>query len=629
MQKRGEKRKKKSRKTLTERIRKRIVRGVYFLYIAFLGISIWLVYVSFIEGKEYKKKALNQQVYTSKEISYKRGRITDRKGVVLAQSISVYNLVLEPARLAKKENYKRPTLEMVHKYFDISMEELEMIVSEKPNSYYVVLKKDVSYDEKLAFEEEVSIFNNRDKTGENEVEREEKIIGYWFEEHYKREYPRKTVASDVIGFTNLGNEGSWGIEEYYNEKLNGRNGKRYGYFNADMEIEETELEAKNGYHITTFLDSDAQKKTEDIIADYMKREGADNVGVLIMNPNNGEIYVMASDKQIDLNEPRNLEAFYKKEKLDTMKDEEKIDVLNGIWSNFCISYSYEPGSTFKPFTVAACLEQKVSKESENFLCDGFATVADRKIHCVKRDGHGPISLSESLEFSCNDVMMQISAKLGRKEFSKYQSRFGIGTKTGIDLPGESVGLVYREEQLNPVELATCSFGQGVSTTMIQIAAGISSIINGGTYYRPRIVKEITNDTGLVIEKYNPIIMRKTVTSKTADFIKKSLYKTVEEGTAKKAKVSGYQVGGKTGTAQKTERVKNIGIVRSEKNYVLSFVGFAPYDKPEALIYVVIDEPKVEEQAKSSAATIMGNEIVKEVFPILGVYSEKVEEKEEK
>ena len=251
---------------------------------------------------------------------------------------------------------------------------------------------------------------------------------------------------------------------------------------------------------------------------------------------------------------------------------------------------------------------------------------DRRIRCVKRDGHGIITLSGSLEQSCNDVMMQIVSKLGRKQFARYQELFGIGSKTGIDFPGETVGLAYKEEQLNPVELATSSFGQGVSVTMIEMVSSFSSLINGGTYYRPHLAKELVNDDGIVVEKNIPVVMKKTVTKETSEFIREALYKTVEEGTGRRAKTDGYKLAGKTGTAQKLDKVDG-RTVRSDKNYVISFIGCAPYDNPQAVVYVVVDQPNVSDQSTSGIASILAKEVVEKVFRVLGVYPEKMNKPE--
>ena len=601
-----------------------IMTGAAFA-LCFVGIIAAVVSVAYGNGDVYKKKYLKQQTYNSKSIICKRGDISDRRGVALAKSVLVYNFVLEPRIILSKEaDYREPTVKLISEYFGIPKGELNELINSNADSMYQVIKKEVSYDEKEKFIEEVNKFNNRNTKKENETTAHNMIAGYSFESYYKRTYPLKTVASDIVGFTYSGDTAEWGLEGYYNSKLNGKNGVRYGYFNSNMELEETEIEAKNGLNMVTTIDSDAQKITEDIIADYQKREGAENVGIIVMNPNNGEIYVMASNKGYDLNNPRDLSGYFSEEEIAAMDDKKKLEELSGIWKNYCVSDIYEPGSTFKPFTVAACLEENVVKKKEEFYCDGFEEILGQRIRCAKRDGHGMISLSGSLEQSCNDVMMQIVRRLGRKEFARYQNIFGIGSRTGIDFPGETTGLAYNEEQLNPVELATSSFGQGVSVTMIQMAAGFSSLVNGGTYYKPHLVKEFVDDDGVVVEKNEPVVMKKTVTEETSKFIQKSLYETIERGTGWRAKTAGYKVAGKTGTAQKLDIV-NGRKVRSNTNYVLSFIGCAPYDNPQAVVYVVVDQPKVEDQTATGSASALAGEVVDKVFKVLGVYPEKVKE----
>ena len=606
-------------------IKKKIIMTGAIFAVAFVGISAAVINVAHGKGDGYKKKYLAQQTYSSNPIIAKRGDILDRRGVALAKSVLVYNFVLAPKIILSKEgDYKEPTVKLVSEYFGIPADEIKQIIESNPGSMYYVVKKEISYDDKEKFIAAANEFNNRDTGKDKEDTVNDMVAGYSFEGYYKRIYPLKNVTSDVIGFTYSGDTAEWGIEGYYNSKLNGKNGVRYGYFNSNLELEETEVEAKNGLNIVTTIDSDAQRLTEDIIADYQKREGAKNVGIIVMNPNNGEIYVMASDKGYDLNNPRDLTPYFKQTEIDAMSDDKKLEELSGIWKNYCTSDIYEPGSTFKPFTVAACLEKNVIKKNDKFYCDGFEDVMDRRIRCVKRDGHGVITLSESLEKSCNDVMMQIVRKLGKKDFARYQELFGIGSRTGIDFPGETTGLAYKEEQLNPVELATSSFGQGVSVTMIQMAAGFSSIINGGIYYKPHLVKELVNDAGVVVEKNEPVIMKKTVTKDTAEFIQKALYKTVEEGTGWRAKTPGYKLAGKTGTAQKLDNIDG-KMVRSETNYVLSFIGCAPYDNPQAVVYVVVDQPKIKDQTATGVASALAGEVVDKVFKVLGVYPEKVKE----
>lgn len=620
---------KRMRVSPTRVLRKKTTLLVIIFLILFIIVTIRTIWLVYGTGDTYKNRYLSQQTYMSNPIFYKRGDIKDRRGIFLAKSVMVYNLILEPkVILEKEEKYKVPSVRKISEMSGYTVDELNKIIDENPESGYQLLKKDISYEDMKKYKDEITKYNNRDRKKDNKNEQTYTIVGYYFEPYYKREYPLKEVASDIIGYTNSENVGGWGIEGYYNSKLNGKNGIRYKYFDDTNEPEETEIEPKNGLNAITTIDATAQKITEDIIANYQKRENAKNVAILVMNPNNGEIYIMASDKGYDLNNPRRLSKYYSKKEISKMNDKQQVDALNKIWRNYCVSDVFEPGSTFKPFTVAACLEKGVVKEKDKFYCDGKEKIADWTIHCVKREGHGMLTLSESLEKSCNDVMMQISRKLGREEFARYQELFGIGSKTGVDLPGETIGISYNEERLNPVELATNSFGQGVSVTMVQMAAGFSSLVNGGTYYKPHVVKELVNDEGIVVENNLPIIMKKTVTKRTSDFIKKSLYKTVEEGTGKRVKTEGYKIAGKTGTAQKLEKV-NGRTVRSDKNYVLSFIGCIPYKKPEAVIYVVVDQPEVRQQSLSGAAMELAKEVISKTFKVIGIYPEEKPVKNDK
>lgn len=601
-------------KNFTIKMQAKLVLVFCIIMLFFLAVMGRLIYLNYAKGTGYAKKVLSQQTYVSSVIPYRRGDITDRKGTLFATSEKVYNLIIEPKTiLSKEEYYKEPTFSTLMEVFGFSREELNQILIDRPSSQYVVIKKEVTYEEKCAFEEAAAARAAQIK--KNYVQ------GVWFEAQYRRDYPLGTVASDLIGFTSAGNVGNWGVEGYYNDSLNGTNGREYGYFDSELNLEDIVKDAVNGYNVTTTLDADAQRAVENIIAEYQEREGAENVGVIVMNPDTGEIYVMASDKGYDLRNPWDLSGYYTEAEIDAMSEEEQLNALNGIWRNYCISDSFEPGSTFKPFTVSSCLEQGIVGKYQNFICDGHEEIGGRRMHCVKRTGHGDLSLKESLMVSCNDVMMQISAALGRTEFNRYQRLFGMGNRTGIDLQGEGFGLIFTEEQLNPQELATSSFGQGLTVTMIQMVSGFSSLVNGGYYYQPHIMKELTTDAGLTVEEYKPTLMKKTVTKETSDFIREALLATVEEGSAKKAQAAGYQVGGKTGTAQKHPR--------TDENYVVSFIGFTPYENPEAVVYVVIDQPHVEDQTKCTSATEMASRVISEVLPILGIYpTEPIEKPEE-
>jgi stage V sporulation protein D (sporulation-specific penicillin-binding protein) len=336
-----------------------------------------------------------------------------------------------------------------------------------------------------------------------------------------------------------------------------------------------------------------------------------------MNPNNGEIYAMASNKAYDLNNPTDLSSFYTKKEIKGMAEDEKMEALNKIWRNFTLNDAFEPGSTFKPVTIAAALEEGIVSTNETFICDGLEVVDGHIIKCSKRTGHGEITLQEALMKSCNDAMMQIVAKEGKKLFYNYQNFLGLGDKTGIDLPGEANGILMPKKDRVASALATNSFGQNFTSTMVQMAAAYSSLINGGYFYQPHVAKEIINDKGATVKAFDKILIRKTVSEETSDFIKEAMFQTVEAGTAKYAQVPGYTVGGKTGTAQK--------LPRSDRTYIVSFIGNVPADNPEIVIYVAIDEPQnVLIQADSSLATKLTSKILAEVLPFLEIYPSEEE-----
>ena len=323
---------------------------------------------------------------------------------------------------------------------------------------------------------------------------------------------------------------------------------------------------------------------------------------------------MASNPAYDLNNPRDLEKFYTKKEIKAMNEEEKMNALYDIWRNYATSCMYEPGSTFKPITLAGSFEEGRLHGNETYYCDGYENILGVDIACSKTSGHGNITLKEALMYSCNDALMQIAKKEGRSNFSKYQENFGLGKKTGIDLPGEAEGLIFTKDKLNPLELATSSFGQGEQVTMVQMVAAFSSIINGGSYYQPHVVKQVQNEKGGIVKEIEGTLLKKTVSKKTSDTIKDYLYETVNNGTAKSAKIPGISIGGKTGTGET--------LPRGNHKYLVSFIGFAPVEDPSMVIYVIVEEPNVAMQADSSIATKMANRIMKKVLPFLDIYPEK-------
>lgn len=592
-------RKAKPIKKFTNRMSARLMLVFAIVLVLMSLLIVRIVELNRTDGVRYEKRVLSQQTYTSRAIPFQRGSILDRNGTVLAYSEKVYNVVLDVYYALSDDKYSEATKKAIVSSFEgVTEKDIDNLYTKKQSSRYSVIKKSITYENMEKFKE----LEKKDKN----------IQGVWFEEDYKRKYPYKTLASVVLGFTTNGSIGNWGIEQFYNDTLNGTNGIEFGYIDSDLKLERTVKPSINGNSIVSTIDANVQKAVQEHINAFNEEYGSRNMGVLVMNPNNGEILAMASNADYDLNNPTDLTPFYTKEEIDKMSDKEKTDALSKVWRNYTISDAYEPGSTFKPFTIAAGLEENIIKPDDTYYCDGVEVVGGTPIHCSNRYGHGEITLTQALMLSCNDALMQIGAKEGGNLFYGYQKYFGFGVKTGIDLPGEAIGQLIEKNKLNPVELATSSFGQSFTTSMVQLASGFSSLVNGGYYYQPHVMKEVLNASGGMVSAYDKKLVKLSVSSATSDFLRNALYMTVQEGTAKGAQVPGYKVGGKTGTAQKYPR--------AAKTYLVSFVGCVPTDNPQVVIYVVIDEPQnVIKQADSKLATTAAGEILKEILPLLGIY----------
>ena len=565
------------------------------------GVLLFKIYrINSKDGDRYRKEALSQQSYTNTVLNYQRGDVKDRNNTTLAVSVRKYDLVLEPRTLGKDEKKKQATVDAIAKTFGVAASVVEEVIQKKPNSMYEHID---SLKELPA--KKVDKFKKQIK--------KERLEGVWFEEVYKRNYPLKTVGASIIGFMNSNNQGTYGVEEQYNSVLNGTTGREYGYFDSNMNLQRTIKEAKDGNSVVLTIDANVQKIIEDEIADFQKNgTGAKTIAMMVINPKNGEILAMASNSTFDLNDPQNLASMYSEQKIAAMTDKEKNENLLSMWSNFCVGSAYEPGSTFKPFTIAAALDENIISGKSTFQCNGVKKVADREIHCSNRNGHGMLDLRHALMESCNAALMDIGLGLGRNKFSKYNKLYGFGQRTGVDLPGETSGLIHTKEELNPVELATSSFGQTQTVTMVQMLSGFSSLINGGNYYQPHLVKEIQNSNGDVVKTIDPVVVKRTTSEDTSSKLRSYLKSTVEEGTAAPAQVKGYSIGGKTGTAEKRPV--------SAKKYLVSFIGCEPAEDPEVAYYVIIDEPHVKDQAHSTYATEFSSKVMKRVLPFLGQYA---------
>lgn len=609
----------------SKKMQKKLVVLFVIIALLLLGLIVRLMYIEHTSGKKYEKKVLSQQKYDSTVIPYQRGNITDCKGTILATSVDVYNVILDCKVLNSDSADIDPTIDALITCFpQLNETDLRNLITDKPKSQYNVLAKKLSYEEIQAFEDMQAAEKEASDKKSGDAEKKGKINGVWFEKEYQREYPYGSLASAVVGFTTSGNLGMNGVENSYNSVLNGTNGREYGYLNSDSNFEKTVIDAQNGNDVTLTIDANIQKIVEDKIAAFEEeyrdaaREGAGSkhVGVIVMNPQNAEVLAMANYPNYDSSNPRDLSAYYTQEEIDAMDDDTELDALNQLWSNFCITYTYEPGSTVKPFTVACGLDTGTLDPNRTFICDGYETISGHDIHCVNTNGHGLETVEDALKNSCNDALMQMSYDIGPENFSKYQQIFGFGTKTNIDLPGEARtdSLIYTEDQLSTINLATNSFGQNFNVTMIQVASAFSSIINGGNYYQPHVVKKITDENGNVIQEDNGTLLKKTVSSSTSELLKQYLYATVSDGTGKYAKVPGYSMGGKTGTAQK--------LPRGQGNYLVSFIGFAPVDNPQLLVYVVVDEPNAEEEFHSTFAQEIAKGIFEETLPYLNIYPDE-------
>ncbi len=600
--------------------------------LAFVGLGIRITVINASQGNQYSKQVLSQsqQKYDSRVIPFKRGDITDRNGVVLATSEKVYKVILDCKVVNTKEEYVEPTIKALVDVMGLDEETVRKKLEDETtkDSQYQILQSNVSINQKKAFEDytDVSGEEAKEKLTKEEIAERSNIKGVWFEEDYRRVYPLNSTASHLVGFTYTGNSADWGIEGYYSSTLNGVNGRQFGYYNSDADVEQNIIDPINGNSVESTIDLNIQQVVEKYISNFMDgmangprgAEGAANVGVIVANPKNGEILAMATDNPYDLNDPRDLTSYYSQDEINGMDNDTMLENLYGIWKNYCISDAFEPGSTVKPLTIGAALDADVVQPSDTFVCDGYQMFGGTRIRCAIYPGaHGTETLSDLIKHSCNDGLMQIGALLGPEEFLKYQKIFNFGATTGIDLPGEATGILHTEESLSSgsTELASASFGQGYTCTMIQEIAAICSVINGGYYYQPHVVSKILNEDGDVIKDVQPVVTKQTVSSDVSALIRQYMGTVMEsDGTGAAAKVDGYSMGGKTGTAQKYPR--------EEKKYLVSFIGFAPLDDPQVVVYVVVDEPNTEYQADSLYAQYIYKGVMTEILPYLNIFQDE-------
>ena len=592
--------------------------SILFLLVL-IALVILLGVITFINlksGDRYKKQVLSQaqQKYESRTIPSKRGSIYDSNGNLLAVSNKVYNVILDCQAVNSDSDYMDPTVKALVDIFGIDEGDIRTrLTSESTkDSQYQILKKQVSMDDKQAFEDYCD--TSAEDLSAKEIEERRNVQGVWFEEDYLRVYPYNETACDTLGFTFSRDTADYGIEGYYNSTLTGTDGRQYGYLNDDSTVEQTIIEAQDGNSLELSLDLGTQQIVEKWVNAFMESTGAKNIGVIVEDPSNGEILAMDGGDRYDLNDPRDLSSLYSQEEIKAMNDEDMMDALTSMWNNFCVTDIYEPGSVVKPIVMAAALEQGKISTTDTFYCDGFQNFGVpgniTTIKCANVDGHGTETLAEVIANSCNDAMMQIGAAMGVDNFLRAQSTFNFGSRTGIDLPNEGYGIMHTKETMKETELACSAFGQGFSCTMIQEINAMCSVINGGYYYQPHLVTKIKDANGGLVKNITPVLQKQTISSNISADIRSYMAASVQQGTSMKSKVQGYSSGGKTGTAEK--------FPRGNGKYVVSFIGFAPVEDPKVLIYVVVDEPDVEDQASSSYPQFVAQAILSELLPYMNV-----------
>ena len=617
-------RRRKPRKKINHQMKGKLAGLFGAVLLALVCLLGRITYINATNGDKYKKQVLTQaqQKFENDVLPAKRGNIYDRNGNILATSNKVYNVILDCKTVNSDPDYVEPTIRALKEILGIDEEKVRSLLSDSrtSQSQYQILLKQLSMDKKKEFEAYTTVEEDSPLSDTEKKERGN-VKGVWFEEDYLRSYPFKSLACDTIGFTLARDVADVGIESYYNSTLMGADGRQYGYFNSQSDVEQTIIEPVDGKNIVTTLDVGIQQIVEKYVNGFKKKMGAKNIGVVVQDPNTGEILAMDAGDRYDLNDPRDLSSLYSEEEIKAMNDEETVTALNAMWNNFCVTDAFEPGSVVKPIVMAGALEKGSIAEGDNFVCDGgqaFGANNNTFIKCaVYPDSHGTEDLMHVIANSCNDGMMQIAEKMGAEQFIKAQSLFNFGSRTGIDLPNEGSGIIHTMDTMGETELACSAFGQGYTCTMLQEINAMSSVINGGYYYQPHLVKEIQESNGSTVKTVEPVLLKQTISSEISAAIRSYMEDSVIEGTSRHSKVQGYSSGGKTGTAEK--------FPRGNKKYLVSFITFAPVEEPQVIVYVVVDEPNAEEQADSKYPQYIAQGILSELLPYLNVEPDEAEE----
>lgn len=568
--------------------RKRLLIVVIAFFTLLTIITVKLVFIMTMQADDYGYRARAVQE-RERSIKAKRGSIYDRNGVVLAGnqavcSISViYNQIEDPETVIR-------------------------VLSEKLELPEEDVRRRV---EKRSVREKIK--SNVDKELADEI-RAMNLAGVMIDEDYKRYYPYSTLASHVLGFTGSDNQGIVGLEVYYDDLLMGENGSINTVTNArGIEVEnmaERRVEGTAGQNLVTSIDINIQQYITQKALEVLEKKQAKRVCIIVMNPQNGEIYALADVPEYNLNEPFTLN--YETDETVTQ------DMWNQMWRNYCISDTYEPGSTFKIVTATTAFEQGVLRVEDQFYCPGYHIVEDRRIRCHKVAGHGAETFREGIMNSCNPVFMQVGERIGVDGFYDGLRKLGLFEQTGVDLPGEANSIFHKQEKVGPVELATMSFGQSFQITPLQLMRAASAVVNGGNLVTPHFGVYTTDENNNVTEVLKYETKTGAVSTATSETMKGLLEAVVAEGTGHRAYIAGYSIGGKTATSEK--------LPRSENRYISSFLGFSPADNPQVMTLILIDEPQGIYYGGTIAAPVVG-EIYDNILPYLGIYKDENAEEE--
>ena len=562
------------RAQVTVKNRRRIAIGFIIIALLLIALVFRVAWIQIVDAEELSQKAIDQQTKDT-PIEAKRGTIYDRNGKELATSTTCYTLWARPSQIKLKDGQERPDSEI-----KVFAQEIADIIDGDASDVHADLTKNQALVRVAKYLEK----NTADKL------RALQITGIELSEDNKRYYPLGNFASQVLGSVNDDNMGRTGIELQYDQYLSGVSGRWVK--NTDLlgnelvKGAEEYHEAQDGLNVIMTLDEAIQYYVEKALEKGMEKTKAKRIMCLVMDPKTGDILASATTPGFDPNEAAQPLAKDKK-KYEKMSAEEKNKYLFSLWRNPLVSDTYEPGSTFKLITSSSAIEEKVINDNTTFNCSGSFSVAGVRLHCWTSGAHGTQTIRQAIGNSCNPALAKVASLLGKTRFYKYLDLYGITDKTGVDYPGEAGAIVQSLENVGPVELATIGYGQGISVTPIQLLTAVNAIGNDGVLLQPRYVKALTDSEGKIVESYEPVVVRKVISAATAKKMRSIMQYVVDEGGGGNARIAGYRVGGKTGTANKI----NAGTGKYGKNYYSSFIGMAPMDDPQISILVVVDSPK--------------------------------------